>query len=124
MSPRSEEFLERARSRLGSARRELDGGDPSAVVSLAYYAMLYAARAALSERDRYAKTHAGTWHVFREEFVTTGEFAEALAAAGPRREKLREEADYEAAPVSVAEAGEVVADAERFLEAVTDLLGA
>jgi hypothetical protein len=43
--------------------------------------MLYAARAALSERDRLARSHAGTWALFREEFVLTGEFEADLAQA-------------------------------------------
>jgi uncharacterized protein (UPF0332 family) len=50
-------------------------------VSAAYYAMLYAARAALSEQDRYAKTHSGTWTLFRETFVRDGRFDPALARA-------------------------------------------
>jgi hypothetical protein len=33
-------------------------------VSDAYCAVLYAARAALSERDRHSKTHRGTWAGF------------------------------------------------------------
>ena len=43
MSPRSAEFLEAARRRLSAAVAALDD-DPSAALSLAYYAMLYAAR--------------------------------------------------------------------------------
>lgn len=43
-----------ARERLASARLALDAD--------------YAARAALSEDDRYAKTHSGTWSLFREVF--------------------------------------------------------
>jgi uncharacterized protein (UPF0332 family) len=49
MSPRSAEFLEAARRRLSAAVAALDD-DPSAALSLAYYAILYAARAALRTR--------------------------------------------------------------------------
>jgi hypothetical protein len=55
VSPRSIEFLEAPERRLGLARAAI-GQDPAGALSAAYYAMLYAARAALSERDVYAKT--------------------------------------------------------------------
>ncbi len=58
MSPRSEEFLVAARRRLEIAAAALPR-EPAIAVSLAYYAMLYAARALLSEQDAYAKTHPG-----------------------------------------------------------------
>jgi integrase len=35
---------------------------------------LFAARAALSERDQDAKTHRGTWSLFHQEFVAGGTF--------------------------------------------------
>lgn len=49
MSPRSEEFLQQARERLSDAEAILGTAHPAVVVSAAYYGMLYAARAALSE---------------------------------------------------------------------------
>ncbi len=36
--------------------------------------MLYAARAALSEEDLYAKTHSGSWTLFNDAFVRTSRF--------------------------------------------------
>lgn len=51
MSPRSEEFLAEARARLAVTRTVLDRDSFSVAVSVAYYAALYAARAALSEKD-------------------------------------------------------------------------
>jgi uncharacterized protein (UPF0332 family) len=65
VSPRSEELLARARDGVASAQLLLSGGHGATAVSAAYYAMLYAARAALSERDRNARSHAGTWRLFR-----------------------------------------------------------
>jgi uncharacterized protein (UPF0332 family) len=49
MSPRSAEFLEAAGRRLSAAAGALDD-DPPAALSMAYYAILYAARAALRTR--------------------------------------------------------------------------
>lgn len=63
-----------ARDRLTLASIALAAGSYGGAVSAAYYAMLNAARAALSEEDSYAKTHSGTWTLFRETFVATERF--------------------------------------------------
>ena len=123
MSPRSEEFMAMARDRLALAATALEAGHPEGAVSAAYYAMLYAARAALSEHDRNAKTHSGTWSLFREVFVVTGRFDTRLADAASATQRLRESADYDAASLPAAKAGEVIAVAQRFVGAVEDMLG-
>jgi hypothetical protein len=61
-------------------------------------------RAALSEEDRNAKTHSGTWGLFQEMFVATRRFPEELFADAPRTQRLREAADYDAVAVSGEEA--------------------
>ena len=83
--------------------------------------MLYAARAALSERDRTARSHAGTWALFREEFVLSGEFDENLAQAAQRAQARREASDYAAETFELAEAQDLVATAERFIGAIERL---
>jgi uncharacterized protein (UPF0332 family) len=113
-----------AHDRLGAARASLASGFPAAAVSSAYYAMLYAARAALSEEDRYAKTHSGTWGLFDETFVVTGRFDRDLFREGRATQPVREGADYDAAPVSTPESESIVGRAERFVAAVRELLGA
>lgn len=75
MSPRSAELLAAAREALRGAQGALDADAPARAASAAYYAMLYAARAALSEQDANAKTHRGTWQLFKESFVSGGQFA-------------------------------------------------
>jgi uncharacterized protein (UPF0332 family) len=122
MSPRSEEFLASAEERLDGARDALAAGHAALAVSSAYYAVLYAARAALSEEDRYAKTHRGVWALFGEVFVSPGRFDSGLAAAARQMQDVREGADYEAQEPSAEEAAAVIADAERFVEAVETLL--
>ena len=122
MSPRSAEFLAAAERRLALARRAI-GDDAAGALSAAYYAMLYAARAALSERDRYAKTHAGTWHEFREAFVVPGLFDTDLVAEAQRVQPEREQADYEAWLAPEGEARRVIELAGRFLAAVRVLVG-
>ncbi|MGH2961514.1 MAG: HEPN domain-containing protein [Solirubrobacterales bacterium] len=118
MSPRSEEFAAEARDRLAAAHHSIDAGDFGVAVGTAYYAMLYAARAALSERDLNAKTHGGTWTLFGEQFVKDGTIDQPLAAKARDTERLRYEADYDAADIASEVAEAVVADAEKFVSAV------
>jgi uncharacterized protein (UPF0332 family) len=120
LSPRSSEFLDAARRRL-SAAEVVVGEDPSTALSAAYYAMLYAARAALSERDASAKTHRGTWHEFRGEFVDSGEISAELAAEVQKIQPEREQADYDAWSAPTQEAQRAIALAHRFLTAVEEL---
>src|SRR5205823_11809271 len=56
VSPRSSELLARANDGLASAQVLVDARQAATAVSAAYYAMLYAARAALSERDQHARS--------------------------------------------------------------------
>jgi uncharacterized protein (UPF0332 family)/predicted nucleotidyltransferase len=120
MSPRSEEFMDTARIRLAGAEAALDV-DPATALSAAYYAMLYAARAALSERDLYAKTHDGTWGLFYRTFSEPGDFDAGLTAAARAAQPMREKADYEAWAAPRAEAVKTIEVAHRFLAAVDAL---
>jgi uncharacterized protein (UPF0332 family) len=122
MSPRSEEFMASARERLKAARNAISGGTPSAAVSDAYYAGLYAARAALSERDLYAKTHRGTWNLVRQTLVADGSLPAELVSEAGRLAQLREAADYDAAVVEREQAERAIDAAERFLRALDELL--
>jgi uncharacterized protein len=118
VSPRSSELLARARQGVSAAQALVAGDHAAAAVSTAYYAMLYAARAALSERDRSARTHAGVWAAFREEYVVTGAFDEKLARDAQRAQARREASDYAAESFELSEARQIVASAERFVAAV------
>jgi len=120
VSPRSDEFLVAAKRRLASAEMLVEE-DPSGALSAAYYAMLYAARAALSERETSARTHRGTWHEFREAFVASGEIDEALTTEAQKFQPEREQADYEAWFAPVEEAQRAIMVAHRFLKAVEAL---
>lgn len=124
MSPRSEELLTGARDRLGAARVAFDAGFFSNAASASYYAMLYAARAALSECDLNARTHSGTWALFRETFVEPGDIGERLFADAHALQQLREATDYDAVLVDRARAHSAPAVADRFVAAVSDRLGA
>ncbi|MFN8130996.1 MAG: HEPN domain-containing protein [Solirubrobacteraceae bacterium] len=123
MSPRSTEFMAAARDQLAAARAALGASAPSGAVSSAYYAMLNAALAALSEHDEHARTHAGVWHLFHERFVVTGQFPAELHREAQRSQEDRIGADYRAVVPGVARAAEVVEVAERFVDEVATRFG-
>ena len=119
MSPRSQELMAAARDRLEAARAALAAGFSSNAASAAYYAMLYAVRAALSEEELNPKTHTGAWALFRETFVLAGRVDKALFSDAHGAQQLREAADYDALVVSHAEAERIVELAGRFIAAVS-----
>jgi uncharacterized protein (UPF0332 family) len=123
MSPRSEEFIDQARDRLVAAREAFAAGHRGVAVSVAYYSMLYAARATLSEDDENARTHRGTWNVFRIKYVTTDAFDAALFTMAQHAQVAREGGDYSAVTPSEEEARRYVEGAADFLAAVERMLG-
>ena len=116
--------MEQARQRLADAERIAGLVHPAVLVSAAYYAMLNAARAALSERGEYAKTHGGTWSLFSRAFVASGEFDHELSRLAGRAKEARERGDYDAAPPTPEEAATFLAGAAEFVAAIERLLGA
>lgn len=92
------------------------------VVSASYYAILNAARAALSEHGLFAKTHGGTWSIFSERFVATGAFDPDLYKVAGRAQEARQEGDYQAKPLSPELAREMLDGAARFISAVDHML--
>jgi uncharacterized protein (UPF0332 family) len=123
LSPRSQELLEQARDALRAAHVLLANDLPARAVSDAYYAVLYAARAALSERDSCAKTHSGTWGLFHQTFVARGRFDKDLYAAAHAAQESRENVDYGAVAVSREECEGIVETAQRFIAAIEAMLG-
>jgi uncharacterized protein (UPF0332 family) len=124
VSPRSAEFLERAEDRLAAAKAALAQGFPATAAGAAYYAMLYAARAALSEEDLNSKTHRGTWALFRERLVLTGRVPESLLQEAHEAQRIREAADYEGGDPSEGEVRELIEAAESLVLAVRSALDA
>lgn len=112
--------MEAAQRRLAAAAVAVEE-DPSTALSAAYYAMLYAARAALSERDVSAKTHKGTWHEFRRAFVENGEIDTTLMAEVQKLQPEREQADYDAWFAPASEARRAIELARSFMAAVEAL---
>ena len=114
--------MDEAHKRLRVARLTQDGGFPGPAINPAYYAMLNAARAALSGKDLFAKTHPGTWTLFRREFARTGRFEAALVEPVEEIRKQRIEADCNARDVEPQRAKEILDQAERFVESVATMI--
>ncbi len=123
MRPRTREYLDQAETRLRSARLLVDADAGSPLISLAYYAMFNAARAALSERDLFVRQHKGMRGLFHRTFVTGGEFDPALHTRAAATQKPREYADYDGRPFSEEQARETLELAERFVAAVKQMIG-
>lgn len=120
MKERSRELLDAGRRRLAAARTVVED-DPSTALSAAYYSMLYAARAALSELGVSAKTHRGTWLELRRAFVEGGDLDADLLASVQKVQPEREQADYDAWLAPVDDATHAIDLAQRFLDAIEDL---
>jgi uncharacterized protein (UPF0332 family)/predicted nucleotidyltransferase len=123
MQEATEDALTRARNNLDGARRDFEAGDYNRAVSGAYYAMLYAARAALNEAGKAPKSHQGVQHQLWETYVKDGPldatYHSLLSEAGGERL----DADHELAPsFSAEEAEQWIARAEDFVDTVEAML--
>lgn len=119
------EWLDRAERSLKSARVLLDD-DADSACNRAYYAMFYAARAALlkggfAERAM-GKTHSGMIAAFSEEFVRPGLLSVSFSRAFARAQQDRLVADYTGEGTDRATAQRVIADAGELIAAVRGLL--
>jgi uncharacterized protein (UPF0332 family) len=123
MSPRSDELLHFAHERLAAARDLLATGHPETAVSTAYYAGLYAARAALSELDLNARSHRGLWQMVRERVVAEGLLERAVVEPLQNAQTLREAVDYDARQIGADEAQELLDAAQRLVTAVDEAFG-
>ncbi len=92
-------------------------------VSRAYYAMFFAAKALLSQRDIYPRTHRGLISQFGLEFVKNGEFKKELFDLFTRAQEDREEADYGLlSKLGKKEAEIIINGAEMFLEECNSII--
>ncbi len=94
-------------------------------ISIAYYAMFYASRAALLSKGLYLVKHQAAIDKFGELFIKPGmvdkKFSDYLKGA---KEK-REQSDYKPyEPISREDAEKVLADAEAFIAKVQEILSA
>ncbi len=104
------------------ARLALNAGDNDSAVSRSYYAMFDIARAAILRagvtEDLLPRTHSGVIEAFRNHAVQSGLIDRQLATQLSKTESLRIKADYTGTELESAEATEVVARAELFVQTV------
>jgi uncharacterized protein (UPF0332 family) len=113
-------LLSRAKMTVSSARMLLGTGDTNSAISRAYYAMFYAARAALNEIDPRllrTKQHATLIRRFGKHVVEARGFDRALGRAFAQTEDVRVAADYDEEPADEAIARKAVEGAEKFVAA-------
>lgn len=116
-------LFRKARRALASARLMVNHEDAETAINRAYYAMFYAAMAALDTRGERPKTHKGTRGRFDFHFIEPGlipfEIGKMLAFA----HELRIRSDYDAiVATDLAATSDLVNDAEHFVNAVEEMM--
>lgn len=122
MQPEIDDLLRRARHGLEAVRLLLEGGFYDIAASRAYYAMFYAAEAALLSKGIARSRHSGVIAAFNEYFVHTGLLPDALATALSNAFDQRNEADYGSQPFARERAEALLKDTEDFVSAVEQFL--
>lgn len=116
-------WLELAEMKLDHARQIFEIGLYDDTLSRAYYAMFYAAKAALLSEGVDLRRHSSAVTKFRKLFVITGRVdAEYLRYLG-QAQSARERSDYAPfAPVGKEGTEEISNTAEAFIEKIKELL--
>jgi uncharacterized protein (UPF0332 family) len=114
--------MRRAEPSLRSSRNLLDDGDHDFAVSRAYYAMFYAATAALLARGVQRSRHSGVIAAFGQELVKSGEFTAQDQRALQATLQDRSEGDYAGVFPSREKAERRLNEAEGFVRQVSDFL--
>ena len=123
MTERQRALLDKAARALEAARANLDRDDAETAVNRAYYAAYYAATAALLGVGETPKTHSGAHRRFALRFIVTGQIAPEVGRTLEEAFRVRQRADYESLVVTdVRAAADLVADVERFVDAVVQLV--
>lgn len=117
--PDAGKYLERAYDALETSKILLENGKYNAAVSQAYYSMYYAAKALLSIKHLFPKTHKGVVAKLGLEFVNKGYIEEVYGAALAKAFKRRERVDYDIYySASEDEASLAVEEAKKFVERI------
>jgi uncharacterized protein (UPF0332 family)/predicted nucleotidyltransferase len=121
--PMTEDLLRRARQAVRSARTLLSAGDLNGTVNRAYYAMFYAAHAALAHKgiEAVSSKHGNVVGRFGEHLVKTRLLPRSLGTSLNQMLELRRKADY-GSGVAPVDAKRGLSQAETFVEAVERLV--
>jgi uncharacterized protein (UPF0332 family) len=114
--------MRKADRALRSAEVALRDGDSDGAVNRTYYAVLNVTRAALLSagiaEDALPRTHRGVIAAFSRHAVQTGRINQELARVLGRAEDLRLRADYTGEEIGDRTAGQTIAEAQAFINAV------
>ena len=128
MMPEAQDYLGKAREDLGEARLIAAIGLANPAARSAYYAMFHAAEALIVERTgKIAKTHSGVRTEFARLAKDMPGIDKAFAAIFAKAYSYKEIGDYRVgrdAHVTLAEANEAIANAERFIACIITVLPA
>lgn len=114
-SPEVNELFAKSKERLAAARLLFNSSLFDDAVSRAYYAALYAAKAALVGEGLVAKSHDGAILLFGSRFIKTGRLPRILATDLAKLRRLREKAEYSTAfKTTETDAAWTLEAAERF----------
>jgi uncharacterized protein (UPF0332 family) len=119
-------LMAKAAQAVASARVLLETNDADGAANRAYYAMFDAAQAALLSSgvpaaDALGKTHRGVINAFSAYLVKEGPVSKELGRQLKRAEEVRLVADYNGESVTLADAAELVNQAEMFVKAMQAL---
>ncbi len=114
-----EMLIGEAESKLRAAKILFENGEYSDAISRAYYSMHYSARALLSLKNIYPRTHKGIIAQFGLEFVKDGTIEDFYIKFMSTSKESRERADYGIGYKFTAEEAEnIIENANRFLERI------
>jgi len=122
VTPEAKDYLEKARAHLRDAGKVAAIGLANVAARSAYYAAFHAAQALIFERTgKIAKTHSGVRSEFAKLAKDTPGTGKTFSAFLAQAYLYKEIADYgvgDSAAVSIAEAGDAIETAGRFIESV------
>ncbi len=123
MTPQQATLIGHAQRALRTGRLALDDGDAVGATNRAYYACFYVAQAALLDVGEAPKSHSGMLSRFGLHFVVSGRVPSEIGRLLSDAFVARQRSDYDAFAVTdLAAAADLMADAERFVEEVRDVV--
>ena len=119
----TEQLLNKSQQYLRSAAVLLETGDYDSCVSRAYFAMFYAAQAALLDVGATVKSRRSVRSAFIERFVQNGQFPQRAADVLNDAYKRQETADFAQRTVTEeSEAEHTLSQAEAFIGSIDELV--
>ena len=116
-------LIEKANRYLKSANLLLKDNDPESSISRTYYAMFYAAEAALLIKDKTFSSHKGVISSFGKLFIKTDIFPKEMGRELNRAFGKRQIGDYEYTfVIEPAEADQMLKSGKEFVEKITQWL--